>query len=97
MRRVYYTYLLRLVSTRGVFRGFFMLGLLIALSYFVSLGNVIANVMQVQVGHLGNYFVDAISKTEVWTLLILGIFIYSLFSFRFKRGEAEEVHSFVKA
>lgn len=82
MRRVYYAYALRVVTLPGVPQGFLMLSSLIALTYFVSLGNVIANLMQAPVGNIGVFFYNAVTNTEAWTLLLLGIIIFSLFSFR---------------
>ncbi len=84
MRRVYYAYALKMVTLPGVPQGFFMLASIIALTYFVSIGNVIENLMQAPVGHIGVFLYNAVTNTEAWTLLILGVFIYSLFSFRFK-------------
>jgi hypothetical protein len=96
MRRIYYAYALRLVTLPGVPQGFLMLASLIALTYFVSIGNVIENLMGAQVGHVGTFAYNAITNTEAWTLLILGVFIFSLFSFRFKI-KTPETALFVKA
>jgi hypothetical protein len=84
MRRVYYAYAIRVATLPGVPQGFLMLASLIGLTYFVSIGNVIQNLMTMQVSGLGRFFYNALSNTEAWTLLILGVFIFSLFSFRFK-------------
>jgi hypothetical protein len=84
MRRVYYTYAIRAATLPGVPQGFLMLASIVALSYFVSIGNVIANLMQAPVGHLGVFFYNAVTNTEAWTLLLLGVFIFCLFSLRFK-------------
>ena len=84
MRRVYYAYGLRVVSTPGIVQGFLMLGILIALTYFVSLGNVIANMESVGVRHLDVFFYNAITNTEAWTLLLIGAFIFSAFTLRLK-------------
>jgi hypothetical protein len=83
MRRVYYAYALRIVTLPGIPQGFFMLGSIIALTYFVSIGNVIENFLQAPVGHLGVFFYNAFTNTEAWTLLTIGVFIFSLLSFRF--------------
>jgi hypothetical protein len=82
MRRVYYTYALRVATMPGILQGFLMLASLIVLTYFVSLGHVIQNLMQVQVGHVGVFFYNALTNTEAWTLLLLGIIIFLAFSFR---------------
>lgn len=95
MRRIYYAYAIRTVTLPGVPQGFLMLGALISLTYFVSLGNVLQNLMQAPVGHLGVFFYNAVTNTEAWTLLILGVLIFSVLSFRLKI-KAPEVGLFAK-
>jgi len=96
MRRVYYAFALNLIATPGVLRGFFMLAVIIGLTHFVSLGNVLNNLMHVEVGHLGTFFYNAFVTTEMGTLLLLGVFIYSILSFRFKIPHAHETPAFAK-
>jgi len=83
MRGIYYAYALRLVSLPGVFQGFVMLGIMIALTRFVSLGNVINNLSQVQLSHADTFVYNAISTTELWTLLLIGLFVFLSLSLRF--------------
>jgi hypothetical protein len=90
MRGIYYAYFLRLVSLPGVVQGFMMLGSLIVLTYFVSLGNVIHNFSQVQVSHIGTFFYNAVRNTEAWTLLLVGLFVFSLLSLRISFSPREE-------
>ena len=96
MRRIYYAFALRTVATPGVFQGFAMLGILIALTYFVSLGNVIENMVNVGWEGVGTFAYHAITNTEAWTLLLLGAFIFSALSFRFKIAHWNESPKFVK-
>jgi hypothetical protein len=84
MRRVYYTYALRLAMLPGVPQGFLMLAGMIALTYFVSLGNVIQNMEDVGMSGFGRFAYNAVTNTEAWTLLILGLLIFTAFSFRWK-------------
>ncbi len=86
MRRVYYAYALNIVGTPGILQGFGMLAMLIALTYFVSIGNVLANMMQMSIAQLGTFLYNAVTNTEAWTLLLIGGMIFSLLSFRFKIG-----------
>ena len=95
MRRIYYAYAIRLVTLPGMPQGFLMIAALIALTYFVSLGNVIQNIEIVGVNGLGQFLYSAITNTEAWTLLILGVFIFGAFSFRFK-VKAPELKIFAK-
>jgi hypothetical protein len=98
MRRVYYAYALRTVTLPGVPQGVLMFIALIALTYFVSIGNVIHNIQGVGMKGLGEFTYNAVTNTEAWTLLILGVFIFSAFSFRFKvRTPEVSLFSEVKA
>lgn len=82
MRGIYYAYFLRLISLPGVLQGFMMLGVLIALTHFVSLGNVIQNLSHVEVGRVGQFFMNALRTTEIWTYLLAGIFVFLMLSLR---------------
>lgn len=84
MRRVYYAYAIRVATLPGVPQGFLMLASLIALTYFVSIGNVIQNAELIGVQGLGRFAYSAVTNTEAWTLLILGVLIFLAISFRFK-------------
>jgi hypothetical protein len=84
MRRVYYAYAMRIVTLPGVPQGFLMLSALIALTYFVSIGNVIQNIEIVGLTGVGRLSYNAVTNTEAWTLLILGVFVFSALSFRIK-------------
>ena len=91
MRGIYYAYALRLVSLPGVIQGFLMLGVLIALSYFVSIGNVLRNLSQIELAQVGTFVYNAVLTTEIWSLLLIGLFVFSLLSVRVslmpRRGE----------
>ncbi len=81
---MYYAYALRTITLPGVPQGFLMLSALIALTYFVSIGNVIQNAELIGMSGLGQFAYNAVTNTEAWTLLILGVLIFLAFSFRFK-------------
>lgn len=76
MRGIYYAYFLRLVSLPGVAQGFVMLGILIALTHFVSLGNVIQNLTTIEMSHLGTFVYNGVRTTELWTLILVGLFVF---------------------
>jgi len=87
MRRIYYAYAIHTVTNPTLLLGFAMLAVLIALTYFVSLGNVLQNMMlSAQVSNVDQFLVNAFSNTEAWTLVLLGAFIFAAFSFRFTLG-----------
>jgi len=91
MRGIYYAYALRLVSLPGVFQGFVMLGILIALTHFVSLSHVLQNLSHIEVGQIGTFVYNAVHTTELWTLLLIGMFVFLALSLRIslvpKKGE----------
>lgn len=84
MRRVYYAYSIKLATHPVILHGILMIAFLIALTYYVSIRDIINNVMNIEVGHLGTYAYNAVTNTEIWTLFLVGAFIFSLLSLRFK-------------
>ena len=82
MRGIYYAYFLRLISLPGVLQGFVMLAILIALTRFVSLGNVIQNFSNIELNGAGTFFYNAFRTTELWTLLLIGLFVFLSLSLR---------------
>jgi hypothetical protein len=82
MRGIYYAYALRTVSLPGVWQGAVMFAAMLVMTKFVSLGNVIHNISVAQVGGLDTYFYNAVTNTEAWTLLAIGVFVFALLSFR---------------
>lgn len=96
MRRIYYAYGLRILAQPVLMHGFFMLAMLIALTYFVSIGNVIHNMMSIEMSRLDTFFYNAVTNTEAWTLLILGMFIFAAFSLRFTILPMKRTFKFAK-
>lgn len=84
MRGIYYAYAIRLATLPGLWQGFVMLGIMIVLTRFVSLGNVINNFSQIEMSHVGTFAYNAVRTTELWTLLLIGIFVFLSLSLRFK-------------
>lgn len=75
--------MIRAVTATGVWQGAIMMCSMILLTHFVSLGNVLNNFMHVEVSRIGAFAFNAIRTTEAWTLLLMGVFVFSLLSFRF--------------
>jgi hypothetical protein len=97
MRRIYYAYVLRMVTQPALLHGFFLLAMLIALTHFVSLGNVIQNMMSADLSNIPTFVVNALMNTEAWTLVILGVCIFTLFSLRFSLMPTHRHLHFVRA
>jgi hypothetical protein len=83
MRGIYYAYAIRLVTIPGLWQGFVMLGTMIILTHFVSLGNVINNLSQIEMSHIDTFVYNAVRTTEIWTLLLIGLFVFFSLSLRF--------------
>lgn len=82
MRRVYYAYALRLAGHPVTLHGAGIIALLVTLTYFVSVVDVMRNIMSVEVGKVGEYFIGSLLNTEIWTLVILGALILAVLSLR---------------
>jgi len=82
MKRVYYAYALRAVMHPVTIHGVGMLTMVVALTYFVSIPHVVTNLLDVRIGELGRYMYGTVAHTEVWTLVLLGGLIFSIFSLR---------------
>lgn len=89
MRGIYYAYAIRLVTMDGVWQGFAMLGSMIVLGRFVSLGNVISNLSQIEMSNIGTFVYNAVRTTEIWTFLFIGIFVFLSLSLRFSLSPRE--------
>lgn len=96
MRRIYYAYILRVSLQPAILHGFFMLAMLISLTYFVSIGNVLQNMSAIPLGKLGTYAMNSVLHTEIWTLFILGALIFSAFSFRFSITPEKRAQAFAR-
>jgi hypothetical protein len=82
MRAIYYAYVIRVACTPGVWQGITMMVCIIALTYFVSIKNVLSNMSHIEISSIGVFMYNALRTTEVWTFLLVGIFVYALLSFR---------------
>ena len=88
--------MLRLVSLPGVFQGFIMLGILIMLTRFVSLGNVLQNLSNIELAHVGTFVYNAVRTTEVWTLLLIGLFVFLSLSLRVSFVPQKQHYSYAR-
>jgi hypothetical protein len=97
MRGIYYAYFLRLMSLPGVLQGFVMLGVLIMLTRFVSIGNVIHNLTNIGMSDFGTFAYNAVRTTEAWTLLLIGILVFLMLSLRIRFiPQSREAYSFAQ-
>lgn len=82
MRGIYYAYIVRLAALPGVWQAFVMLGIMAALTRFVSVADVLRNIAEVEVGMVVPYLLSAARSTEIWTLVLLGLFVWCLYSLK---------------
>lgn len=80
MRRVYYTFALRLATHTTTLHLLVLVAATYALGYFVHVAAVFKNVAAVPVGELGGYLAGAAMHTEGITLVVLGAVILALLS-----------------
>lgn len=81
MRRVYTAYAMRILGgTRARHFGVMVLSALLFMKY-VSVLNVAENFSRVTVGGVGQFAVSAFEHTEMLTIIILGVFLYAVYSF----------------
>ncbi len=74
-----------------------MLTILIALTRFVSIGNVLSNLRGIEMSHVGTFAYNAVSTTEAWTLLLIGLFVFCALSLRFSVAPRQSVYTFEQA
>lgn len=81
MRRIYTAYAMRILG--GTRARHMMVMTLCAIGFvqYVSILDVAHNFSTVTVGGVWQFVVGAVSQTEVWTLVMLGIFAYALYAF----------------
>jgi hypothetical protein len=84
MRRVYYTYTLRIVTDPVNVYPFLMGVSLVLMTQFVSFTNVAQNLLAIEVGRIPVWAFNAVTSTEAPTLLLLGIMIFAALSLRLK-------------
>ncbi len=96
MRGIYYAYAIRVATIPGVWQGFVMLGVMIVLTRFVSLGNVLSNLERIELGQVGTFIYNAFRTTEIWTLLLVGILVFLTLSIRFTLTPRGDSYTFAR-
>ncbi len=80
MRRVYYAFLLRLLSHAVVAHAAVITLSFFTLSQMVSIPNVWANLMQVKVGEIVSFFLGALAGTQFVVILCLSLITVTIIS-----------------
>lgn len=86
MRRVWYSYGLSVLVSKATVRGFVLGFSAVLFVKLVSVPSIFSNLLAVEVGALPTYVWQAVIKSiasgEILQLIMLGIVIFSLLSFR---------------
>lgn len=72
MRRIYYAFLIRTALHPALAHGALAAVSIFFLTYFVSFPNIVANMLEVKVGDVHRYVLEAFMYTESWTVVLLG-------------------------
>ena len=80
MRRVWYAYGLSLVFRRAALQGFLFGASVIGFWKLVSVTSIINNVLQVRVGELPQYVLQALMQAHVLALIAFGIIVFTILS-----------------
>ena len=93
MRRVYYTFGIR-VATHVTTLHVLVMGVSVyALGYFVHVAAVFRNVSSVPVGDFAGYMFHALTHTDVMTMLMLAVIVLTAVSLPFSVPHHYKVHT----
>ena len=84
MRRIWYAYTLSIVLRPAAAQGFLFGASVIGFWKLVSVSSIIHNVLQVKLGELPLYVVQALIQAHVLALIAFGIIVFTLLSVGFR-------------
>jgi hypothetical protein len=97
MRRVYYAFGIKLLTHRVTLHAFvFTLGLY-GLGVMVHVASFIQNLKSMQLQYVDNFMFNALTHTDVYTLLFVGIVVFSALSFNFSLLRVPKYHRRMQA
>lgn len=91
IRRTYYIYALRQLSHPVVSHGVVLVSSFFVLSQTVSIPNIWANMLEVKVGELADFFIGSLLNTQQLVLLILGVMAVTAFSLTWRLFSARKI------
>lgn len=80
MRRIYLIFALRLTLHPFTLHGFVIVTAFLYLSQLVSIPNVLMNMLEVKVGELINFWLQAILHTQIPAQILIGVIAITLLS-----------------
>ncbi len=92
MRRVYYAFGIKVLTHKVTLHAFvFTLGLY-GLGVMVHVASFMNNLKATQLQNIDNFMFNALTHTDVYTLLFVGIVIFSVLSFNFSLLKTPKYH-----
>lgn len=91
MRRIYYAYTLRMLKHPGFVHTAIMMVGFVGLAQVVSIPNVWANMLQVRVGDLAQFWIGAFLNTGVPTLVLMGVIVLAALSLPWRLRQHDEL------
>lgn len=92
MRRVYYAFGINMLTSRLFVHGLLLVGGLYGVKVMVHVASVIKNLKSVQVGNLDTFMFNALTHTDVYTLISVGVVVFALLSFNVSMFKLPKMH-----
>lgn len=83
MRRVYYSYTLRLATHPLFVHGVLLFGSVYVLSKLIHVASIMNNIRSLRVGDLDNYLFNTFMNAEFATLAVIGVIFFTILSLQF--------------
>lgn len=83
MRRVYYAFAVRTVTSPVLLSAALLLAGLYALTIVLHVASIMSNLRTIQVARLDNYVLNSFAHTDYVTLACVGLVFFAMLSFRF--------------
>ena len=80
MRRVYYSFGVSVITSRAFVHGLLLAIGLYGVKVMVHVASVVGNLKTIKVGNLDNFMFNALTHTDIYTLLSVGVVIFALLS-----------------
>lgn len=91
MRRVYYSFGISVVKSRIFVHALLLAVGLYGVKVMVHVASVVGNLKTIKVGNLDNFMFNALTHTDIYTLLSVGVVIFALLSFNFSVFKAPQI------
>jgi hypothetical protein len=83
MRRVYYSFAVGFVTSRAFLHLILFTIGLYGIKVMVHVASVVQNLKSVELNYVDNFIYNALTHTDFYTLVFIGVVVFSLLSFNF--------------